>query len=107
MRQPLKPQPIPGLVTTVVLSGGGSPGRIIGAVGSILRAAVVNVFVRQKITFVPTTRSLDDLLTVVAMIESGELRPVIDRAFPLAETAEGLRYLEQGHTSGKVVITVE
>jgi NADPH:quinone reductase-like Zn-dependent oxidoreductase len=92
---------------TVVLNGGGSPGRIIGAVGSILRAAVVNVFVRQKITFVPTTRSLDDLLTVVAMIESGELRPVIDRAFPLAETAEGLRYLEQGHTSGKVVITVE
>ena len=38
----------------VIVNGGGSPGRIIGAVGGILRAAVVNLFVRQQITFVPT-----------------------------------------------------
>ena len=90
----------------VIVNGGGSPGRIIGAVGSILRAAIVNLFVGQQLTMVPTTWSRDDLLAVTELVDAGTLRPVIDRTYPLADTAAGLQHVETGHARGKVVITV-
>ena len=90
----------------VIVNGGGSPGHIIGAPGSILHAAIVNLFVRQQITMVPTTWSRDDLLAVTELADTGTLRPVIDRTYPLADTATGLQHVEAEHTRGKVFITV-
>jgi NADPH:quinone reductase-like Zn-dependent oxidoreductase len=91
---------------TIIVNGGGSPGHLIGAVGSILRAVVVNLFARQRITMVPTAWSREDLLAVAELVEAVALRPVIDRSYPLVDTAEGLQYVEAGHARGKVVITV-
>ncbi len=91
---------------TLMLNGGGSPGKIVGAVGSMASAAVVNLFVRQRIAFIPTNQSQQDLLDVTDLIEAGTVKPVIGRTYPLADTAEGLRYVEQGHARGKVVITI-
>jgi len=47
-----------------------------------------------------------DLLVLTDLIEAGKVKPVIDRTYPLNETAEALRYLETGHARAKVVITV-
>ncbi|MFD9433540.1 NAD(P)-dependent alcohol dehydrogenase [Streptomyces sp. NPDC060002] len=95
---------------TLVANGGGSPGRVFGAVGSMLRVIAVNGFVRQRLRTIlpsaPAGPTQEDLLAVTALIEAGRLAPVIDRTCPLADTAEGLRHLEQGHTRGKIVITV-
>ena len=91
---------------TVILNGGGSPGHIIGPVGSILHAAVVNPFVHQQITIVPTTWNSQDLLAVTELVDTGKLRPIIDRTYPLADAAAALQYIEAGHARGKVVITV-
>jgi len=41
------------------------------------------------------------------LLEAGKVVPVIDRRYPLSEVAEALRYYEEGHPQGKVVITVE
>ena len=41
------------------------------------------------------------------LLSAGKLVPVIDRSYPLSEVAEAIRYLEEGHARGKVVITVE
>ncbi len=48
-----------------------------------------------------------DLLFMKELLEAGEVKPVIDRSYPLSDTAEALRYIGEGHASGKVVITVE
>ena len=91
---------------TLVLNGGGSPGRVVGAVGSLLRAVAVNTFVRQRLRPLMARQKRADLLTLTGLIEDGKLTPVLDRTYPLADTAEGLRRVEQGHARGKVVITV-
>jgi NADPH:quinone reductase-like Zn-dependent oxidoreductase len=91
---------------TLVLNGGGPPGRLVGAVGAILRVVVVNGFVRERLRLVPHAQNREDLLTLTGLIEAGKLTPVLDRTYPLADTAEGLRYLEQGHARGKVVISL-
>lgn len=47
-----------------------------------------------------------DLVIVKGLLESGKVKPVIDRCYPLSQAAQALRYLEEGHARGKVVITV-
>jgi NADPH:quinone reductase-like Zn-dependent oxidoreductase len=49
----------------------------------------------------------DDLVVLKDILEDGKIVPVIDRRYPLSETADALRYLEEGHARGKVIITVE
>ena len=90
----------------LVLNGGGSPGHVLGPVGSLLRAVVVNRLVRERLRLLPHEQNRDQLLTLTRLIEAGKLTPVLDRTYPLADTAEGLRRVEQGHARGKVVITV-
>ncbi len=91
---------------TLVLNGGGSPGHVFGPVAGILRAVAANAFVLQRLRPLPSRQDRDELLAVTGLIEDGKLMPVVDRTYPLAETAEGLRTVEQGHTRGKVVVTV-
>jgi NADPH:quinone reductase-like Zn-dependent oxidoreductase len=51
----------------------------------------------------PNTR---DLQSVRTLVESGDVSPVIDRSYPLAEVPEAIGYLEEGHARGKVVVDV-
>jgi NADPH:quinone reductase-like Zn-dependent oxidoreductase len=48
----------------------------------------------------------DDVAFLTALIESGKVKPVIDRRYPLAEVPGALRYQQEGHPRGKIVITV-
>ncbi len=48
----------------------------------------------------------EDLVFIKELLEAGKVVPVIDRRYPLSETAEAIRYLEEGHAQGKVVIAV-
>jgi NADPH:quinone reductase-like Zn-dependent oxidoreductase len=91
---------------TLVVNGGGSPGHVFGPVAGIVRAVVANVFVSQRLRPLPSQQNREELLAVTRLIKDGKLTPVIDRTYPLADTAEGLRYLEQGHARGKAVVTV-
>jgi NADPH:quinone reductase-like Zn-dependent oxidoreductase len=91
---------------TLVLNGGGAPGHVFGPVAGILRAVVVNGLVRERLRLIPHEQKQEQLLTLTGLIEAGKLTSVLDRTYPLAGTAEGLRRVEQGHVRGKVVITV-
>jgi NADPH:quinone reductase-like Zn-dependent oxidoreductase len=90
----------------LVLNGGGSPGQVVGPLGAMARAAVADRFARQRLRFLPTREDRAELAAVTALTEDGKLTPVVDRTYPLADTAEGLRHVEGGHARGKVVITV-
>ncbi len=48
----------------------------------------------------------EKLIVLKELIEAGKVTPVIDRTYPLSEVPEAMRYVEAGHTRGKVVITV-
>ena len=60
----------------------------------------------QKMGFMLAKPNQKDLMFVKELLEAGKVVPVIDRCFPLSEAAEALRYLEEGHAPGKVVITM-
>jgi len=53
-----------------------------------------------------TQHSQADLLVLKELIEAGEIRPVVDRTYPLSESAEAISYLESGRARGKVVVTI-
>jgi NADPH:quinone reductase-like Zn-dependent oxidoreductase len=91
---------------TLVLSSGESDGRWIGPVERIVKALVLSPFESQKMVSFTVEPNKEDLRFLRRLIEDGKLAPVIDRTYPLAEVPEAIRYLEEGHARGKVVITV-
>ncbi len=73
----------------------------------ILLGAWVSRAGSQKVGLMETAKvNKTDLLFIKELLEAGKVVPVIDRCYPLGETAEAIRYLEKGHARGKVVITV-
>ena len=90
----------------LVLSSGDSPGRVIGPVGRIIKALLLSPFIGQTMRPLVAKPSSDDLQFLRKLIEAGSLKPVIDRTYPLSESADAIRYLETGRARGKVVISV-
>jgi NADPH:quinone reductase-like Zn-dependent oxidoreductase len=88
--------------TFVPVGAGG--GRWLGPAGYMLRAALLSPFVAQTLAPVREQRNAADLQVLAELIRDGRVTPVIDRTFPLSAVADAIRYLEQGHARGKVVI---
>ncbi len=89
----------------LVLIGGEGGGRVLG-MGRALKAQAMSPFLRQDLgSFLAKTRAAD-LDTLAGLIETGKLKPVIDRVLPLTEAADAIRHLREGHPHGKIVLTV-
>jgi NADPH:quinone reductase-like Zn-dependent oxidoreductase len=91
---------------TLVIVGGEGGGRWLGVVSRLLRAHLLFPFVGQNLGTFVSSENHEDMLVLKDLIESGKVTPIIDRTFPLAEAPEAIRYLEEGHARGKVVVTV-
>ena len=92
---------------TLVLVGGPNKGRWVGPLTGVLKAVVVSRFVSQKLRPCLAHSSKADLIVLRELLEAGKVAPVIDRSYPLSDVPEAIRYLEEGHARGKVVIRME
>ena len=92
-----------------VMIGGGGPNdsRWIGPFGRVIKTLVMSPFMSQKMGMMMADANHDDLTILADMMQSGKVKPVIDRTYKLSEVPAAIAYLEEGHARGKVVITVE
>jgi NADPH:quinone reductase-like Zn-dependent oxidoreductase len=92
-----------------VLIGGGGPdaGNWIGPMAGPIKAFVVSKFVDQEMVMLLAQLNKEDLAFLSDLMQARRVTPVIDRRYPLSEVPAAIRYLEEGHARGKVVITVE
>lgn len=88
-----------------VLVGGGS-GSIVSLLMGMLLGWWISKTEGKKIGSFLAKINQEDLTYVKELLESSEVKPVIDRRYPLSESAEALRYLGEGHARGKIVITL-
>ena len=91
-----------------VMIGGGGPNdnRWIGPFGRVIYTLLLSPFVSQQMGMMLADANQKDLTILADLMQSGKVKPVIDRTYRLDQVAEAMRYLEQGHARGKVVITV-
>jgi len=87
-----------------VAVGSLSMGDWIGPLTFLAGVRLAGAFRSQTMTSMLATTNAADLGTLGELASSGSVRPVIDRVYPLEETAAAMAYLEAGHVRGKVVI---
>ncbi len=91
---------------TLVIIGGEEGGRWLGGTDRQIRALLLSPFVRQRLRTFVAKESADDLLVLKDLIESGKVAPVVDKTYALREAAGAIRYLDEGHARGKLVLSV-
>ncbi len=75
---------------------------------SVFMASLVSMFGSKKVSGMGIANpNQADLLVIKELLETGKVVPVIEKRYPLSETADAIRHLETGHERGKVIITVE
>jgi len=85
-----------------VVVGASSP----WALTRLVTTPLLSPFVSQRLAVAMARSNATDLATLSALMETGQVTPVVDRRFGLRETADAIRYVEHGHARGKVVVDV-
>jgi NADPH:quinone reductase-like Zn-dependent oxidoreductase len=80
--------------------------RVLGPIGHIVRLRLASLRGSQRAVFFIAKTNRADMEILRELLESGKVRPVVDRRYELADTADAFRYLGEGHARGKIVVTV-
>ena len=91
---------------TLVIVGGEEGGSITGGFGRSLRSGLVSLFVSQRLTMLASKEQSSDLEELSQYIEKGQVVPVIDRTYPLAQVPAAMAHLEAGEARGKIAIMI-
>ncbi len=91
----------------ILVAVGAPPGRWLAPATRLLAAAASSPFVSQRLVPFMSRNDAEGLVLLGELAEAGKIRPVIDRRYPLAEAAEAIRYVGEGHPQGKVVVQVQ
>ncbi len=90
----------------LVMSSGDSPNRFFGPFGRAIRGLLLGKIVGQSISLLTAKWNAEDLAFLAGLLEAGDIVPVIDSTYPLADVADAIRYVESGRAHGKVLISV-
>src|SRR5213592_2690465 len=94
-----------------IMIGGGSGAKdwqgLFGMMTRPFKAMLLKPFVSQEMGMMLTDPKQNDLVVLADLMQSGKVKPVIDRTYTLEQLPDAVRYVEEGHARGKVVITVE
>jgi NADPH:quinone reductase-like Zn-dependent oxidoreductase len=90
----------------VLVGGEHGGGAMLGGFERQLSAPLVSLFSSQRLVGLVAKERAEDFEALTALIESGSITPVIDRAFSLSDAADAIRYVSEGHAAGKVVLAV-
>jgi NADPH:quinone reductase-like Zn-dependent oxidoreductase len=91
-----------------VIVGAPSDDPWLGPLSSPIKAYLISPFISQKFSMLMAdVNQTSDLDTLRDLMQAGKVTPVIDRQYPLKETPAAMRYLEQGHARGKVIVSLE
>ena len=92
---------------TLVIVGGDGGGRWLGGFDrQIVRAPVLSLFSGQTLRGLISKETREDLERLTELIDAGQVVPVVDRTYPLHEAPDAIRYLAEGHPTGKIAIRV-
>ena len=91
---------------SLVLVGSTDTGDWLKPVGLMLKPAVAGLFGKQKFGSILAQLTKEDLGVMGDLMLAGKVKPVIDRTYTFNQLPDAMRYLEEGHTRGKVVVTV-
>ena len=91
----------------VLVMIGGSKGNWIAPLMGPIKALMYSPFVSQEFVLILARLRKEDLATLAGLMEAGEVTPVIDRSYRLNEVPEAIRYSEEGHAQGKIVISFQ
>ncbi len=100
LRQALTPK------GTLVIVGGENGGKWTGGFGRQIRAVGLSMFVGQRLTMLASKEHHTHIEAVSQFIEDGQVAPIVDRTYPLAEVPDAMRHLEAGRARGKIAITI-
>jgi len=89
-----------------VMVGGSNDNWLVGLLGTVAWSKILSSFVDQKFGLMLAELNPEDLKLIGDLMQSGKVTPVIDKTYSLKDVPEALRYLEQGHARGKVVISL-
>jgi len=99
-------KPLQALKSTGTYVGVGGSSSTVSALKSLIfNPIIARIKGRKVVSFIANVNQAD-LIFVKELMESGKVVPVIDRKYSLSETPKAIRYVEEGHTRGKVVITI-
>jgi len=90
-----------------LVMAGGPTDSLLGILLPSIKALVMSRLVSQTLVSFLARRRKEDLIIMQGLLEAGKVIPVIDRTYPLSEVPAAIRYLEEGHARGKVVIALE
>jgi NADPH:quinone reductase-like Zn-dependent oxidoreductase len=91
---------------TLVIVGGETGGRWMGGYDRGFRALMLSPFVGQQLRMLTNSENAKDLTVLTKLIESGAVKPTVDRTYPLRETPAAIQYMVDGQARGKLVITI-
>ncbi len=89
-----------------LIPNNGAGGRWVGPLRRIAKARLLSLFTRQTLRPFLSRERRDDLLVLKELVEAGKVTPAIGRTYPLSQAAAALRHVGEGHSRGKVVVTI-